>query len=173
MLAGEELNAAQKSPVLPEAFANTLLRLATRPDDLAVVKAHSQQYRRELLYLRLFSLLYVLEIKAASSQRFKQVLRCYDDGLNRLCDEPGELHLDGDVLESRFDTYAAAVHASAPKTGAKGARNLPYLEVGKQFSNLSGEIADESEIARHAYTFLKYCQSIADFVDQHENELAA
>ncbi|MBA3913281.1 MAG: hypothetical protein H0X25_05380 [Acidobacteriales bacterium] len=158
-----------------QAFANALLQHATRPDDPGLIEAHNDQFRRELLYLKLFGVLYVLEIKTASAARFQEVLVSYDEGLNRLCDDSQELKLDGATLESRFDTYAAACHASSSEPGEAGERNLPYWDVGREFTQLVGgeHAADDSDIARHAYVFLKYCQAIANFVDEHEGELAS
>ncbi len=161
--------------VTPADFAERLLQLAIKPDDPELVKARSEHYRRELLYLRLFSVMYVLEMKAVSAPLFQSVLNSYGEALDRLCSNPGDLNLNTSTLEARFDAYAAAANVSSSDNQSTSERELPYWQLGREFTRVSSQEssgeAEHSEIARHAYVFLKYCQALADFLDKHESEL--
>ena len=74
-----------KNGVAPDDRAKALLEYALKPAGSELKRECTQHYLDEMKFLTLFSVDYVLGMKAVSLPEFASVRTHYDEGMERLC----------------------------------------------------------------------------------------
>jgi hypothetical protein len=163
--------ASDKEYVAPDDVAKALLEYALKPAGPELKRECTQHYLDEMRFLSLFSVDYVLGMKAVSLPAFASVRTHYNEEIERLC-ATRESPFTYSTVIARFESYSEACNANtlAPKE-YKGER-LVFWELGKTISRLASDadpwVPSSVEVSLHANIFLRDCKRLAEFIEQYE-----
>ncbi len=163
--------ASQKECVDAGSLAKALLGYALTPAGPELERKCTPHYLDELLFLKLFSVDYVLGMKAVAQPAFTSVRMHYNEEIERFCVGKESPFTHSRVV-ARFAAYSEACNANtlAPKE-YKG-KQLVFWELGKVFSRLASDadpwVPNALEVALHANIFVGDCERLADFLGQYD-----
>jgi hypothetical protein len=163
--------ASQKECVDAGELAKALLEYALKPASPELKRGCTPHYLDELLFLKLFSVDYVLGMKAVAQPAFASVRTHYKEEIESFCVSKESPFTHSTVI-ARFAAYSEACNANtlAPKE-YKGKR-LVFWELGKAFSRLASEadpwVPSALKVTLHANIFVRDCKRLSDFLEQYD-----
>lgn len=150
-------------------LTEALLEYAFSPAGPEVQRERSYRYLEELLFLKLFSVDYVLGIRGASQAEFTPVRMLYNEGIERSSSVKG---FDYRTIVARFETYTVAVNAYLDYEPEERERKGRFWDIGKAFSRLASDtepwVPNALDVAIHGNIFASQCVRLKDFLDQYE-----
>lgn len=160
----------QKECVNAVSLAKSLLQYALNPVSPELERERSKHYLDELLFLKLFSVDYVLGMKATHLPAFASVRMYYNDELERFC-ASNESFTQGKVTE-RFTAYSEACNADTLTPKECEGKRLVFWELGKAFSRLASGaepwVPSALGVTMHANIFVRDCARLADFLEHYD-----
>jgi hypothetical protein len=164
--------ADEKERIDAAVLAEALLRYALQPFSSELAGKCSQNYLEELLFLKMFSVDYVLGMRSFTQPAFGPVRAHYNDGLQGLCDPARASHISNDAIASRFAIFSEACNATTSTPNTHGEKRPDFWELGKEFCKLALDSdpwrPNAFEVVVHANLFLKDCLRLMQFLDQYE-----
>ena len=160
----------QKEVVDASSLAKALLEYALKPASPELKQKCTPHYLDELRFLKLFSVDYVLGVKAMAEPTFTSVRTHYNLEIERICGK--ELPFAHSRVIARFAEYSEASNSNtlAPKE-YKGKR-LVFWELGKAFSRLASDadpwVPSALEVTLHANIFVGDCKRLAAFLERYD-----
>jgi TPR repeat protein len=150
-------------------LADELLQYAFSPASEEQLQKLSHQYLDELLFLKLFSVDYILGSMSATHSGLTIVRMLYNNGIESYCSDKG---FDYPTIAERFEIYTRACNAYLDYEPEKRERLGPYWELGKEFSRLASEVdpwvPNAIEVAVHGNCFASACLRLSTFLAQYE-----
>lgn len=163
--------ASDKECVAPDDLAKALLEYALKPAGPELKRECTQHYLDEMKFLTLFSVDYVLGMKAVSLPEFESVRTHYNEEIERLYANKESPFTYSTVI-ARFETYSEACNANALAPKAYKGKRLGFWELGKAISRLASDVdpwvPSALEVTLHANIFLRQCKRLSDFLEQYE-----
>lgn len=163
--------AGQKECVDAGSLAKALLGYALKPAGPELKRECTPHYLDELLFLKLFSVDYVLGMKAVAQPAFASVRMHYNEEIERFC-VGKESPFTHSRLIARFAAYSEACNANALAPKEYKGQRLAFWELGKVFSRLASDtdpwVLSALEVALHANIFVGDCKRLADFLEQYD-----
>jgi hypothetical protein len=163
--------ASDKECVAPDDLAKALLEYALKPAGPDLKRECTQHYLDEMRFLSLFSVDYVLGMKAVSLPAFASVRTCYNEEIERLCASKRSLFTYSTVI-ARFEAYSEACNANCIAPKEYNGKRLVFWELGETISGLASDadpwVPSALEVSLHANIFLRECKQLSDFLEQYE-----
>ena len=164
-----ETNGRIKESVDASFLADELLQYAFSPASQELLQEFSRQYLDELLFLKLFSVDYILGRMSVTQSGFRFVRMKYNKGIESYCADKG---FEYPTIVARFEIYTRACNAFLDYDPEKRERLGPYWEIGKAFSRLVSEVdpwvPSAIEVATHGNIFASTCLRLTKFLAQYE-----
>lgn len=160
-----------KEHVAAHALAEALLEYGLKPGGSELQRECTQHYLDELRFLKLFSVDYVLGLKAVRVPAFESVRMHYNERLESFC-ESKESPFSYATVTARFDTYTEACNANTLSPKEYKGKPLVFWELGKAISRLASNadrwVPSAMEVTLHANIFVSDCLSLTEFIDRYE-----
>jgi hypothetical protein len=158
---------SQKECVDAGSLAKTLFEYALNPASPELKLKCTPHYLDELLFLKLFSVDYVLGMKAVAQPAFTSVRMHYNDEIERFFMSKESPFTYSTVI-MRFKAYREACNAN---TLDKGKQPGAFWELGKVFSRLASDadpwVPNALEVVLHANIFVSDCLRLAEFLEPY------
>jgi hypothetical protein len=162
-------NGRIKESIDASSLAEALLKYGFAPASQEQLQEFSQQYLDELLFLKLFSVDYVLGRMSVTQSCFTFVRKHFYKGIESCCVDEG---FDYPAIVERFEIYARACNAQLDYDPEKRERLGPYWELGKEFSRLASDddpwVPNAIEVAISGNYFSSACLRLTNFLAQYE-----
>jgi hypothetical protein len=163
--------ASDKECVAPDYLAKALLKYALKPASPELKRECAQHYLDEMKFLTLFSVDYVLGMKAVNLPEFASVRTHYNEEIERLS-ATKESPFEYGIVSARFEIYSEACNANALAPKAYKRERLEFWELGKAISRLASDVdpwvPSAIEVALHANIFVRQCKRLSDFLEQYD-----
>ena len=163
-----------KESIDAPSLAEALLQYGFAPASQEQLQEFSQQYLDELLFLKLFSVDYVLGRMSVTQSSFTFVREHYYKGIESYCVDEG---FDYPTIVERFEIYTRACNAYLDYEPEKREQLGPYWELGKEFSRLASDVDpwvhSAIEVAAHGNYFASACLRLSTFLAQYEISISS
>jgi hypothetical protein len=163
--------ASQKECVDAVSLAKALLEYALNPASPELKRECTPHYLDELLFLKLFSVDYVLGLKAVTQPAFTSVRMHYNEEIEGFCLGKESPFTHSRVME-RFAAYSEACNSNTLTPKEYKGKRLVFWELGKAFSRHASDadpwVPSAVEVTLHANIFVRDCKRLADFLEQYD-----
>ena len=153
-------------------LAEGLLQYALQPAGPELQPECSQHYLDELLFLRLFTVDYVLGLKSSTCPVFSNVRQHYNEEIDRFCDGSKEPHTINGIIAARFTIYSEACNANTTAPKEYGGKKMVFWELGKAFSRIASDaqpwVPSALEVSVHANIFMSELKRLSEFLELYE-----
>lgn len=162
-------NGRIKESIDASSLAEALLQYGFAPASQELLQEFNQQYLDERLFLKVFSVDYVLGMMSVTQNGFTFVRMHFNEGIESYCADKG---FDYPTIAERFEIYTSACNAYLDYDPEKRERLGPYWELGKAFSRLASDddpwVLNAIEVAISGNYFSSACLRLTNFLAQYE-----
>jgi hypothetical protein len=163
--------ASDKECIAAVDLAKGLLEYALKPASPDLKRECAQRYLDEMQLLSLFSVDYVLGMKAVGLPAFASVRTHYNEEIERLCASKESLFAYSTVI-ARFEAYSEACNANTTTPKEYKGKRLVFWELGETISRLTSDadpwVPSALEVSLYANIFLRECKRLSDFLEHYD-----
>jgi hypothetical protein len=163
--------ASEKECVDAGSLAKAMVDYALKPTGPELRRECSPRYLDELLFLRLFTVDYLLGLKSVDDPIFVTVRQQYNEGLEQFCAQD-DSPFTYDTVTTRFVTYSEACNANTTAPKEYKGKRIVFWELGKAFSRVASDadpwVPSAVEVSLHVNIFLSELKRLSDFLEHYE-----